>query len=188
MATGPCNSYCCWFLAILDLISSFLNLKAIYVFLSFSTFLFADTSSFDWIDFCVNRIARLREAFKLIKQTHQAKTHAESEQTTHVGDERRSRHSLVTHDVRRERVFDVDVQPEQVVASVRVQLLRGLPPVLVRLQEPLGRGAGQVGRAMLVQEGDVVAERWILAEQNVFLDLELVAERGIDQPLGGPIL
>lgn len=90
--------------------------------------------------------------------------------------------------MRRERVFDVDVQPEQVVASVRVQLLRGLPPVLVRLQEPLGRGAGQVGRAMLVQEGDVVAERWILAEQNVFLDLELVAERGIDQPLGGPIL
>jgi len=42
---------------------------------------------------------------KKLKKTHQAKPHAESEQTADVGDERRPGHPLVADDVRRKRVL-----------------------------------------------------------------------------------
>jgi hypothetical protein len=51
---------------------------------------------------------RLRLRFfakKKLKKTHQAKPHAESEQTADVGDERRPGHPLVADDVRRKRVL-----------------------------------------------------------------------------------
>ncbi len=72
---------------------------------------------------------------------YQAESHAKSKQTADVSHERRSRHAFVSDYVRRKRVFDVNVEPKQIVFCVFVKHLRRFSTVFVRLKEAFCGGA-----------------------------------------------
>ena len=105
--------------------------------------------------------------------TDQAESHAKAEEATHVGHEARVGHLLVPDDPGGEAVFDVDVEPHQIVFGILVENVHGLDAPGVGQELHFHLRAGLVER--VVEDVEVVAERRVFAEQNVFLDLELVA-------------